>query len=1616
MKRIVFINMIVVLLSFVLNIFTLYAQEKNKCFILFDVETIEEMNSAIDYIESEGGEVTLISPLHTAVGYIDPYTARSIEGSYGVKRIYYDKVSQDEIPYKDFSTENALFHWNQKFEELPKREIEPFIEEPLYNDVLKAPFVTTTTGLSDTLSGKVVVSIFFPESNGAIDSSSENWSNARVQRATAEIKDAMSWWNQQIKNHAPWMDTLQFTFIEYPPNVCPVSYEPITRKGITSGFDTTGHWLWIKELLNGRADGTNTWEKAINHNKNMKDTYGTKWAFTIFIVDDSSDTDHKFSDSSSYYAYTGGPFEVVAYNNGNWGYWNMNRAVMHETGHIFTAPDEYKNSKCHVSQIIKGYPNLNCENPLAPGVPNPFPMQQCVMKSNSYAVCPLTRGHIGWNPGPNPSKIDIKVEPVQFIPGDTAVITVSYKNIGHEESNHGVINVSFPQYRHNSSVSLKSSPDNSTFTYKPPEPDYRYVEWYDKNWQVNEQNTIKLNVVHDTSGQFEIYVRSFALLKNTIWSIVDPKDSPVKDQKGEFVHRFTYNVQPASITITNLNEKTYKTLGSTCDIYWSSENLTEDVVLLLKEVDEKPPHEIKIIDTIATLPASLGTFAWIIPEELEPGELYFIEIQSKEYNNIYDRTDNFLVLCKRIEVVYPNGFEGLNAGEKVDIKWKTAGINGEVNIFLIPEVNNQSENPLIIIPAEDDDSSFSWTVPNNLTEWAKIEIKRVDYPGNSDRSDDNFFINNQSGFAWVVYNSYCGPGADSLPGTLPWTARKLWDTQAQADRIVFSVGGPFNPENDLSISLYEKDAIDGTTFNGDVILNNCSIWLHGGETTVKGIIINNQGQNDYGILTTSYHDSILSKITIDNNVINGCNSGGIQIIKTADVYITNNKIGTDKTGITAVPNGQGISLQRSDNVHISNNIISGNYYEGIWAPANRVNNLFITNNLIGLNAAGTDTLGNGSMGIVKSLYVIYFDGDDPEYDENIYIEDNFIAGNGWKDGSGDGINVGHHFPMRDVVIRNNYVGVDTLGNKSLGNYGWGINVYNIDGLLIMKNFISANKGGGISINKSGGDIQYYKGIDIIANTIGLNKDADSALGNGNYGIEACISKSYIQNNIISGNAKSGLYIHDVWGVQSDSNYIQRNTFGGSLFGNDKIPNSEGLYITSDYNVIGGDSSIDRNLIGDGLSLYGDYNKVYGNYIGLDYNGETSNSRSYRSGIYSVAAHHNEIKRNYICGFNTVGSYGGIRMLGCSYNTISGNWIGINKKGQVVPNHYGIVIDKAYEANNGNKIINNLVAGNNHIGIYLANTEGNEVRNNFVGIDFWNLNPLYNSGTGIKCENVSNTIIGSANYDSANTVLDGIYFSDCTNMEVTYNYIGTNSITSRALGKDGTDGIYMNNCNANEIQNNVISGNGGNGVKLENSGKNTFTDNKIGTNSLGNTAIANSGIGIEIINGGSNILGDLNGINVIAGNDSTGVYIHESDSNKIVGNIIGHPNAQNKSDGICITGSSNFNEITSDTIQNNEGNGIVLYDSGVKNLIEQNSIHTNSLMGIDLGGDGVTLNDEGDSDSGPNGLLNYPEITTIEEIGLNEVFNINGNALPGSKVELYITDYYGDFSGHGEGED
>ncbi len=117
--------------------------------------------------------------------------------------------------------------------------------------------------------------------------------------------------------------------------------------------------------------------------------------------------------------------------------------------------------------------------------------------------------------------------------------------------------------------------------------------------------------------------------------------------------------------------------------------------------------------------------------------------------------------------------------------------------------------------------------------------------------------------------------------------------------------------------------------------------------------------------------------------------------------------------------------------------------------------------------------------------------------------------------------------------------------------------------------------------------------------------------------------------------------------------------------------------------------------------------------------------------------------------------------------------------------------------------------------------------------------------------------------------------------------------------------------------------------------------------------------------------------------------------------------------------SSHNKIEGLTISGFAGNGIEITGaSAVNNTITNNLIYDNGGLGIDLNDDGVTINDGGDADNGPNDLVNYPEIDSLI-MNPDSSFWVYGRASDSGVVEFFVAHPEGDMakpadpSGNGE---
>jgi CSLREA domain-containing protein len=560
---------------------------------------------------------------------------------------------------------------------------------------------------------------------------------------------------------------------------------------------------------------------------------------------------------------------------------------------------------------------------------------------------------------------------------------------------------------------------------------------------------------------------------------------------------------------------------------------------------------------------------------------------------------------------------------------------------------------------------------------------------------------------------------------------------------------------------------------------------------------------------------------------------------------------------------------------------------------------------------------------------------------------------------------------------------------------------------------------GLVINRVDGNAIMIRAADVVVqgNYLGTDNTGLIGLGNSNAGVNnAGLGTSLnalvggltaASRNIISSNESAGSYPGEGWTIQG--NYIGVDATGMATLGNATIGGSGGLSIDSVDDVTVGGVGTAQNVISGNLS-------------------------------HGVAPH------------DTQGL------------TIENNLIGLARDGTTVLGNggAGIVLTESDTA----LLVDNRISGAQADGMFISEVTSSEISDNVL---------IENTNRGIAIDQSSAlTITGNTVSSSASNGLDIAGSSDLQiedNTIDTSQNAGIKTATSTALdiiNNELTDNDFGMDILSSQnviIGENVVSGNAHFAIRINNG-----VD---GARVYGNTVTANTG-GISVSNA-SNIT--IGGLGVDEGNaifDNPGdaavlvAGIGGSVSNVIMqANYIGvdRDGALNQgfgpaSGGIVLTGTVSGSLIgggqagAGNVIAGNNAAGIVVASLAVdgfgtftptKNSMLGNTIYDNELgsysnfgslnapgLGIDLfkanlnGGfapvgvddGGPNTNDPIDADTGANGYINFPVLSSAKQTGTSLALSYNLDAADSPsneyRIEFFANDT-ADSSGYGEGQ-
>ncbi|KAA2241371.1 DUF11 domain-containing protein [Chitinophaga agrisoli] len=560
------------------------------------------------------------------------------------------------------------------------------------------------------------------------------------------------------------------------------------------------------------------------------------------------------------------------------------------------------------------------------------------------------------------------------------------------------------------------------------------------------------------------------------------------------------------------------------------------------------------------------------------------------------------------------------------------------------------------------------------------------------------------------------------------------------------------------------------------------------------------------------------------------------------------------------------------------------------------------------------------------------------------------------------------------LLQSLYIGTDQAGANDKGNGGDGIFIDNtpgntIGGVGVLGNVIAANKGYGIRI---------------------LGRDqSETGQPNG---------------------------AHD--------NRIFGNKIGQDFTGNTELANEQGgiLNQNAPVNTIGG-------------ATPGQGNTVMGTKTGIWVEGSLS------KGVLVLG--------------NFVGKDGTVAKFTAGIRTRAGEQLSV--QGNILTNIDSVGIDIFLDANGNYNILKNKITGKAKVGAKFTFGPGRVIQVNYSN------NLSFGNDVGLD---INESLNGTINWQLVgDTAMNGqtganLVFRAAGTKQLSNNHWEANASIGFKYLCDFAQGVTA----AITINGDVYAKNGAEGfsgkVQLQTQATLTFRLLKLSGSENGKDgmtlglAATGGARGDVLLGGGTDLSFNLGAALRLQGEKSSidlfKVSIEDLDAHgnkdrdvvfylfdiKLGNSFVRNTITDNVGTAIVLDGSSEA-RIDSNTITNNGGaiqlrdlatatmgrntisgnaKGIMLAGTGTGSPISANSIFSNTGLGIDLGNDGVTPNDAGDADTGPNNLQNFPVLTAVNTSGGNTTIQGTLNSMPNTAYKLeFFSNAACNPAGFGEGQ-
>ncbi|OLD78247.1 MAG: hypothetical protein AUG87_01935 [Candidatus Rokubacteria bacterium 13_1_20CM_4_70_14] len=282
----------------------------------------------------------------------------------------------------------------------------------------------------------------------------------------------------------------------------------------------------------------------------------------------------------------------------------------------------------------------------------------------------------------------------------------------------------------------------------------------------------------------------------------------------------------AAFTVSAPNGGETWTVGATQAITWATSGTVANVKL------EFSKDNFVTATVITASTPNTGTYSWIIPDAISATvKVRVSNAVDAEANDVSDA--NFKIRGGLV-LVAPNGGETWTVGSTQAISWTTSGT--VPNVKLEYSTDGGVTYPSVVAASVANTGSFSWTIPDSISNTVRVRVSDVTDASANDTSDGNFKIRGNltvsvpnGGEVWIIGSAQTITWTSA--GTIPSVKLEYSkDNFATVTLIAASVGntGSFAwtvPDNaSTTVKVRVTNTADATVFDD----SNANFTIRGG--------------------------------------------------------------------------------------------------------------------------------------------------------------------------------------------------------------------------------------------------------------------------------------------------------------------------------------------------------------------------------------------------------------------------------------------------------------------------------------------------------------------------------------------------------------------------------------------------------------------------------------------------------------------------------------------------------------------------------------------------------------------------------------------------------------------